>query len=70
MIKNENLPVKGSDIKLDYEKGENPNHITSIIEEIEEAKNKPKSAAEKNPKTMQQFNMNDLPYIRGDVIYM
>jgi len=68
MRKNDNLPIRGSDIKLDYENGENPNQISTIIEEIEETKNKPKSAAEDNKNTTQKLNINEFPYIKGDVI--
>ena len=74
---NPSYPTRGSDLNLNYEKGVNPNDITSIIAEIEQGNIKSSEIEKMIKKTKENTeeesidrlsNRQKTPvYIRGDV---
>jgi hypothetical protein len=69
MLKNiKNSTIRGSDIRLDYEKGKNPNEIASIIEEIDQRNRQPEKTIMNEKR--QEKNPNDIIQIRGDVMIL
>ena len=74
---NQSYPNRGSDLNLNYEKGVNPNDITSIIAEIDRGNTKAAEIEKINPKRKENHQegfMDKLSkrqktpvYIRGDV---